>query len=97
MSSVDVRWGFSRRWLCVSSAPDMKSSSRGGARAWCTPGVRAGASGNSSLLCEFQGWTGLDKVCVSDVNARRRSMKREQETIECNLLIHVTDCSPHFY
>lgn len=35
-----------------------------------------GAPGNPSLLCELQGWTGLDKGCVSDMNARRRGMKR---------------------
>lgn len=68
MSSMDVGWGFRRRQLRVSSALDEESCH-----------VReegVGAMGNPSLCYGFQGWTGLDKACVSDMIAGRRAMKR---------------------
>ena len=34
------------------------------------------APGDPSLVCEFQGWTGLAKVRMSDMNAKRRGMKK---------------------
>lgn len=73
-----------QRWVCefcacgggasvgegsVSAAPDEKAR-----------GVRAGGP---SLLCEFQGWTGLTKVCVSDMNPKWTGVKKTARGYSC--------------
>lgn len=55
-----------------------------------------GAPGNPSLLCEFQGWTGFDKACVSDINARRRGMRDEHGLLNVTYLFMSLTSPPGF-